>query len=554
MLAAAGALLILLNADWRTDAVAPGPLTVHHAQLVAGENASQRCAACHAAGAATAAQWAAHAAGGPALVPTQTALCMECHARRIVPQWATAAHTMNPAHLAATPLGDPRRDPAEPIACSACHREHQGRLHDLTAIDDASCQACHAQRFDSFAGDHPDFVNWPHRRRTAIAFDHGAHQGKHFPQEKREFACALCHEPDAARQAMLTRGYDVACRECHDAGIRTSVAAGVAVLTVPTLDVETLADAGLTIGDWPEAATGDFDGPLSPAMKLLLAADADGAAALAELGPRFDFYDVEFDDETQLAAASQAIAAYKRTVAKLAAGDATALALFPGLTPAATRAWLQTTFPDAAARTDETPREGARPPNAPRTSTPENERASPPAAHGPIGDWETDDATLALKYAPAGHADALLRTWLDSFAAAATAEHATVADPLLRDLVKPTAPGQCGMCHSLEQLPDGTLAMQWRAAENQPHPPSGASRQAALTRFAHGPHLTQPQLADCDSCHRIVADSEVMTTYAHDDPHAFVAGFESIEKSACAACHRPKAAGEGCTQCHKYHP
>ncbi|MCA9238003.1 MAG: hypothetical protein KDA44_21165, partial [Planctomycetales bacterium] len=362
-LVAVGALLILLSADWRNDAIAPGPLTVHHAQLVAGENASQRCAACHAAGAATAAQWAAHTVGSAPLAPVQTALCMECHQKRIAPAWATAAHTMDPAALAGAPIGDRRRDPAEPTACSACHREHQGRLHDLTAIADASCQACHAQQYHGFATDHPDFNGWPYRRRTAIAFDHGAHQANHFPEKQQEFACALCHQQDATGQQMLTRGYDASCRECHETGIAASTAAGIAVLTVPTLDLDALADAGHDVGEWPDAATGDFDGPLSPAVKLLIAADPDGAAALAALRPRFDFYDVQFDDEQQLAAAARAIAAYKRVLAKLASGDDGSLAqtLFPGLTPAAIRAWLAQTMPAAIPWDGEKPRQGGSP-------------------------------------------------------------------------------------------------------------------------------------------------------------------------------------------------
>ncbi|MCA9235568.1 MAG: cytochrome c3 family protein, partial [Planctomycetales bacterium] len=223
-----------------------------------------------------------------------------------------------------------------------------------------------------------------------------------------------------------------------------------------------------------------------------------------------------------------------------------------------------------------------------RSEPPVNRRA--PEASGPLGRWETDETTLALRYFPAGHADVLLKDWLDAFAAAATGAHANVADPLLRDLVKPTAPGQCGMCHSLQREPRGELAMQWLARTNatsagapgddqreppaaadpsvaplgarsaRPQPPSAnheltsVAPRVALTHFAHGPHLTQPQLADCASCHRIAAGADVMTTYAHDQPEAFTPGFESLQKSECAACHRPQAAGDSCTQCHRYHP
>ena len=71
---------------------------------------------------------------------------------------------------------------------------------------------------------------------------------------------------------------------------------GVPMFALPTLDVEALKQAGHDIGPWPEAATGDFDGRLPPAMKLLLAADPAAAQAIAKLGAGFEFQDVDPDD------------------------------------------------------------------------------------------------------------------------------------------------------------------------------------------------------------------------------------------------------------------
>ena len=532
--AALGALLILLAADWRREAIAPGPLSVHHAQLLTGARAAERCAACHAAGGGLIVP-ASAAAGiaGAAAAPTQTALCMACHDKRLAPQHATAAHTLDPVSLPRAVGGAPRRDPDEPIACSACHREHQGRDHDLRAIAGAACQACHAVRYDSFAGAHPEFADWPYRRRTRIAFDHGSHHAKHYPEQRREFACAACHQLDSAGGRMTTHGYDAACRECHDAGIATSLAPGIAVFALPTLDVDALAEAGYEIGDWPDDPQGDFDGPLSPAAKLLVAADPHGAAGLAVLGPRFDFYDLDPEDDKQLAAAAQVVGAYKRALGQMAAGG-TVEALVPGLAPAAARAWLARLLPDAVA-----------PDSVPAAATSATDL---PAARalGPLGAWEFDDAALVIRYRASGHADAALVAWFEALAAAASDDRAALADPLLRDLVKPTAPGQCGSCHSLERDPAGRLSVQWRADPGQPH---GA---ASLTRFSHAPHMTQPELRDCQACHQLAA-GVATTSYAHDDPTAFIPGFAPLAKADCAACHRPQAAGSSCTQCHRYH-
>ena len=37
-------------------------------------------------------------------------------------------------------------------------------------------------KFDSFDGHHPEFENYPFKRRTRIIYDHAGHFGKHFPE------------------------------------------------------------------------------------------------------------------------------------------------------------------------------------------------------------------------------------------------------------------------------------------------------------------------------------------------------------------------------------
>jgi hypothetical protein len=38
-----------------------------------------------------------------------------------------------------------------------------------------------------------------------------------------------------------------------------------------------------------------------------------------------------------------------------------------------------------------------------------------------------------------------------------------------------------------------------------------------------------------------------------DEPRQAVADFASMSRDACAACHTPRAAGDSCVQCHRYH-
>src|SRR5262249_35486426 len=92
---------------------------------------------------------------------------------------------------------------------------------------------------------------------------------------------------------------------CHDEKIATSVGRGVPMFAIPTLDVDALKKGGRDIGAWPKGATGDFDGRLPPAMKLLLAGDPSAAKAIEKLGPAFEFQDIDSTNAGQLAAVAE---------------------------------------------------------------------------------------------------------------------------------------------------------------------------------------------------------------------------------------------------------
>jgi hypothetical protein len=156
--------------------------------------------------------------------------------------------------------------------------------------------------------------------------------------------------------------------------------------------------------------------------------------------------------------------------------------------------------------------------------------------------------TLSLRYQPIGHADPSLRAWLDVLAEAASsrkAETAALAEPLLTAALKPMAAGQCGSCHSAKRDQSGRLTIQWDA-------PSSTAESPGFTRFSHTPHLLQPSLSDCASCHRAQAGAS-SNVAADEGPHTLQSEFAAITKASCAQCHTPHAAGDSCTQCHKYH-
>ena len=553
-IAAVGAVAMGLSGSWRNDFIAPGPLTVHHAQLLDASSESLRCAQCHAAGGANLGQWWGRSTGGDSLGESQSMLCMECHKKSIDVKLATAAHNWGEFGSESAGGGDASdrsdrlRDPATAITCSTCHREHLGTHHDLKAMTDNACQACHREHFASFADGHPEFTDWPYERRTRHAFDHASHQLKHFPTEKQEFACAACHQADATNGQQLTFGYEVACASCHDKSIVASLADGVPLVALPTLDVDALADAGRNVMPWPTMATGDLEGSPPMPARLLIAMDPQGAAALTKLGPTFDFFDVNPDDTEQLAAAADGAMALKSLANDLADRGQAAIAerlkglldremtavelqaLAGRLSPDVARAYRDRWFNDAP--TDEAASED-------REALRDRIVA---------GGWLRDDLTLSLRYQPIGHADPLLRAWFDVLAEAASsakAETAVVAKPLLEMALKPTAAGQCGSCHFVESNKSGRLVIQWQASSPKAESPG-------FTRFSHAPHILQPAISDCTSCHRIET-SDQSTASADEAPRKIRREFAAITRASCAQCHTPHAAGDSCTQCHKYH-
>jgi len=551
-LAMLGALCIALSANWRNKILSPGPLAVQHAQLLERNGETVGCAGCHAAGDQSLGEWLWHVADDRLAEPSQTELCMECHAKQIPRAWATAAHNVDPARLLPTEGSDdfaaPRRvDPHQALACATCHREHHGAEHDLTWMNDRACQACHREQIDSFTTDHPEFVDWPVKRRTRIAFDHAAHEAKHFPKEKQTFDCATCHQQGPEGDFQQTLGYNAACANCHDRDIGASWEAGVALFALPMLDVQALDEAGHRVGPWPEQASDEFDGALPPITKLLLASDPLGAKSLAKLGVNFDFFDIDVEDAEQMQAAADAVEATKslyrgvlenghtevrRRVEVLLGREISTEELAPlvaHLPPEILSGFLK--------GRGETVSEG------------DARSAARQRVEG--GGWFRDDLTLSIRYRATGHADRWATAWIEVLAEASSGPHAAIARPLLKKIMKPTAAGLCGQCHSVDSVADGEVEVHWLAKRAD-------EVRSEWTRFSHRPHLVQSPVspaagADCRACHAIDAEAQVMASYLKDLPNDFQSGFTPMTRQDCAECHTPQAAGDSCLQCHKYH-
>ncbi len=323
-----GVLIFALKNQRRNDFLSPGSLANVHEQVLR-EQGTERCAACHGADPGNLGQLIQDAfTGGQVFDMSQSHLCLVCHSHSL-----NVDHALNPHGADLGNLNDitsakrmalahsnqvmPSIHPNE-TACASCHREHQGKLVDLTAISNAKCQTCHVQAYDRFEGSHPDFqlASHPVADRN-LAFDHRSHALKHFVEKGQGFECRACHVTDGTRNDFGLTSFSVACAACHETSLRESLAGGISLIQLPTLDVQALSRAGHSVPEWPANLQGDFDGSLSPMMALLLFGDPVVRTILVEQQDLFDFFYVDPQDERGLQRATDYAAAIIRLKAEV---------------------------------------------------------------------------------------------------------------------------------------------------------------------------------------------------------------------------------------------
>ena len=204
-----------------TQFLMPGPLTSAHGAI-------ENCSACHTNSGSGKLSWVHGLIAGDPLADSEA--CLTCHkmpdtafnahgtsaevltqstkrltkvaARTRAPQWARA-------QSAAFPTDDVV---ARGLYCATCHQEHQGANFNLNKISNEQCHSCHVVKFDNFDRRHPEFENYPFKRRTRIIYDHGGHFGKHLPGTGEEgsvkphsrYVLDLSRQPQ--RQARHGRG------------------------------------------------------------------------------------------------------------------------------------------------------------------------------------------------------------------------------------------------------------------------------------------------------------------------------------------------------------
>jgi hypothetical protein len=166
------------------------------------------------------------------------------------------------------------------------------------------------------------------------------------------------------------------------------------------------------------------------------------------------------------------------------------------------------------------------------------------------GGWYSPDGSFTLFYHPRGHRDRFLSSWMDL-----TIDPQQTADPasaqvLFKQLTAPSSVGLCTKCHSIDDAP----AKQINWVSSQPDP-----LEHKFNRFSHSTHLSLMDARGCFTCHSMTDTSGKKETYAsafepgQRDPSIFHSNFRTIDKAACATCHRPGLVRNDCLLCHNYH-
>ncbi len=574
---AVGVAALVLSGGAANRYLMPGPLTSQHAGLT-------ECSSCHAGTGPGKMDWVHKVV--TSVDPKQNAdLCIGCHAMGAQP-FAPHTHPVDELKrltdasretskgtsslLQRISLSRPMSLPSDGAAiyCAACHKEHQGEFRNLKEVSNERCQTCHVSKFGSFATSHPQFSDYPYRRRTRIVFDHAAHLEKYFPEVAKDAAagqapppaCNGCHQPGFDQKYMEVKSYGAMCSNCHNKDIlgtgRTTGPKGIDFLSVPGLDVNTLTEKKVDIGDWPKSS----EATLTPFMRLLLA--ASGETAAMEMGD-IDLIDLSQAEEADLAKVKALAWSIKRIFAKLEAttletvisggqagsgADRQQLAVLTGAIShdvilGANREWFPNLQDDLQKHEKGEPSAAFREPDKQQEA-----KAGAPfdaEAWAEYGGWYRQDYTI--RYRPSGHTDPFLRAWLNYAGQSFAVGPQNPVAPVYELLASQEAVGRCIRCHSIDSAETGPKQINWRPFYTD-------HTKNRFTSFAHKAHISAVGTKGCAACHELnAAGGDYVKSYLGGDASVHMPNFKHIDKTLCASCHTRQASWESCTLCHDYH-
>lgn len=320
-----------------THFLMPGPLSSAHGSI-------ENCSACHTGSGSGKLDWPHGLIAGDPVADSKA--CISCHN---MPDTAFNAHgasievlnqsTERLSKVAATtpaPLSARLQNATFPTgasgargrSCAACHQEHKGAGFSLKQTSNEQCRTCHVVKFDSFDGDHPTFENYPYKRRTPIIYDHANHFTKHFPEVAKKDparrvpeSCSSCHNSRQDKRVMAVAPFEQTCTSCHLDQItgkeRASGPKGIAFLSLPGLDLQTLTKKNAAIGEWPASSEAE----LTPFMKVMISRTARGRSLIKTV-ESLDLQDLSRANNKQIKAVTDLVWEIKRLYYALITGKA----------------------------------------------------------------------------------------------------------------------------------------------------------------------------------------------------------------------------------------
>jgi hypothetical protein len=196
------------------------------------------------------------------------------------------------------------------------------------------------------------------------------------------------------------------------------------------------------------------------------------------------------------------------------------------------------------------------------TSSPSPSTATPPSTPAvaikpaedwvAAGGWYRPQDSFTLFYRPSGHADPFLVAWLGAAAQMSGKPATPHAREAFQKLADPQSPGLCTKCHTTVEH-RGTTLVHWVPIESEP-------KGKSFTTFNHTSHLSLMGDTGCQMCHGLNPKSDYAKYFtgpsgaeANRDPTRFASNFSALSRTVCLQCHQPKAAGDACLLCHRYH-
>jgi hypothetical protein len=522
--------------------ISPGELSAHHGTL------EQGCAACHSAASASPLDLMSCVFGGSGGLE-DSRKCLKCHhefgehalhPHSVSPDWvqdkqdalATTSKGHSGQQMLARLLDTHATTETGELACSSCHVEHRGAAFNLKELTNRQCQTCHSSSFHSFADGHPEFTE---PKRAFLHFDHSTHLMTHFNNGKdakgvkgAAMSCSDCHAQDATGTSMVLASFETTCAQCHAAQITDDHMP--LTLRMKGTEFFRLAAEDITTQ--------------TPFMELMLLAGRDITKG---------------SQQASIQSLTDSLITQRETFVAERLGLAPDVSLDDSLAAVAARRLNESGFFIALKHA--------------HTALTTDAAAPEAAAAQPGGAWSLSTDGRGLIYRSRGHADPLLRDWLNlaadglnTYPRPPATDSSGAFDRLFHQLAAPEAAGHCMKCHTVDTLPDGQTRINWNSRQI-------VSAADGFTKFAHGPHVTllsSPEQAQamgspdnrCETCHAVrerdttLRKPEFLLEDWMPNPdfnHPSSAGLTSVTRQSCVNCHTASQAGDSCLQCHNYH-